>query len=103
MELFALHSAHRSVVDLGDRGGAPLSLPAEVPSRLEPESAAAQFGIMKTTVDIPDAELNDVVKFTRAKTKRDADGTMQGYGARATCCVRPPSARGASGPIRIDH
>jgi hypothetical protein len=27
---------------------------------------------MKTTVDIPDAELNDVVKFTRAKTKRDA-------------------------------
>jgi hypothetical protein len=27
---------------------------------------------MKTTVDIPDAELNDVVKFTRAKMKREA-------------------------------
>ena len=27
---------------------------------------------MKTTVDIPDAELRDVVKFARAKTKREA-------------------------------
>jgi Bacterial antitoxin of type II TA system, VapB len=27
---------------------------------------------MKTTVDIPDDELEDVVRFTRAKTKRDA-------------------------------
>jgi len=27
---------------------------------------------MKTTVDIPDDELTDVVRFTRAKTKRDA-------------------------------
>lgn len=27
---------------------------------------------MKTTVDIPDDELKDVVRFTRAKTKRDA-------------------------------
>jgi len=27
---------------------------------------------MKTTVEIPDAELRDLVKFTRAKTKREA-------------------------------
>ncbi len=27
---------------------------------------------MKTTVDIPDNELADAIKFTRAKTKRDA-------------------------------
>jgi Arc/MetJ family transcription regulator len=27
---------------------------------------------MKTTVDIPDDELKDVMRFTRAKTKRDA-------------------------------
>jgi Arc/MetJ family transcription regulator len=30
------------------------------------------IGIMKTTVDIPDDELKDVIRFTRAKTKRDA-------------------------------
>jgi hypothetical protein len=29
-------------------------------------------GIMKTTVEIPDAELRALVKFTRAKTKREA-------------------------------
>ena len=27
---------------------------------------------MKTTVDIPDTELADAMKFTRAKTKREA-------------------------------
>jgi len=27
---------------------------------------------MKTTIDIPDKELRDAMKFTRAKTKRDA-------------------------------
>lgn len=27
---------------------------------------------MKTTVDIPDAELEDVMRFTRATTKREA-------------------------------
>lgn len=27
---------------------------------------------MKTTIDIPDQELEDVMKFTRAKTKREA-------------------------------
>jgi hypothetical protein len=27
---------------------------------------------MKTTVDIPDGELEDAIKFTKAKTKREA-------------------------------
>ena len=27
---------------------------------------------MKTTVDIPDAELEDAIRFTRARTKREA-------------------------------
>jgi hypothetical protein len=27
---------------------------------------------MKTSLDIPDAELRDVIKFSKAKTKRDA-------------------------------
>lgn len=30
------------------------------------------FGSMKTTIDIPDRELADAMKFTRAKTKREA-------------------------------
>lgn len=29
-------------------------------------------GIMKTTVDIPDNELEDAMRFTRARTKREA-------------------------------
>lgn len=36
------------------------------------ESKAAYYGIMKTTVDIPDEELADAMKFTRARTKREA-------------------------------
>lgn len=27
---------------------------------------------MKTTIDIPDGELEDVIRFTKAKTKREA-------------------------------
>jgi Arc/MetJ family transcription regulator len=30
------------------------------------------LGIMKTTIDIPDRELEDAMKFTGAKTKREA-------------------------------
>jgi hypothetical protein len=29
-------------------------------------------GSMKTTVDIPEKELRDAIRFTKAKTKRDA-------------------------------
>ena len=30
------------------------------------------FGIMKTTVDIPDKELADAMRFTNARTKKEA-------------------------------
>jgi Arc/MetJ family transcription regulator len=30
------------------------------------------FGIMKTTIDIPESMLEDAMRFTGAKTKRDA-------------------------------
>ena len=30
------------------------------------------FDFMKTTIDIPDGELSDAMRFTRAKTKREA-------------------------------
>lgn len=36
------------------------------------DSKYSRFGIMKTTVDIPDNELRDAMRFTRAKTKREA-------------------------------
>ena len=36
------------------------------------ESKYRHDRIMKTTLDIPDKELQDVVRFTKAKTKRDA-------------------------------
>lgn len=39
---------------------------------LASDSIQAYFGIMKTTVDIPDRELKDAMRFTRAKTKREA-------------------------------
>ena len=41
-------------------------------SRLVRESQSDNIGIMKTTLDIPEKELRDVVRFTRAKTKREA-------------------------------
>lgn len=40
--------------------------------RVESEYSIAYSRIMKTTVDIPDRELRELVKFTRAKTKRAA-------------------------------
>ena len=39
---------------------------------IEMEYSLDYFRFMKTTVDIPDRELRDLVKFTRAKTKRAA-------------------------------
>jgi Arc/MetJ family transcription regulator len=36
------------------------------------DSRYVEIGIMKTTVDIPDDELRDAIRFTRAKTKREA-------------------------------
>ena len=39
---------------------------------LDSESSYPYVGIMKTTVEIPDAELRDLVRFTHARTKRQA-------------------------------
>ena len=36
------------------------------------ESTCYNFGVMKTTINIPDDELADAMRFTRAKTKRAA-------------------------------
>lgn len=35
-------------------------------------SKMAENGSMKTTIDIPDGELRDAMRFTKAKTKREA-------------------------------
>ena len=39
---------------------------------LAEDSSTSYNGIMKTTVDIPDGELEDAIRFTRARTKREA-------------------------------
>ena len=36
------------------------------------DSVLCENGSMKTTVDIPEDELKDVMRFTRARTKREA-------------------------------
>ena len=49
------------------------SLPAkDIPYLLDDDSSSVNIRIMKTTVDIPDDELEDVMRFTRATTKREA-------------------------------
>ena len=39
---------------------------------LDPASLDSYFSSMKTTVDIPKNELEDAIRFTKAKTKREA-------------------------------
>lgn len=39
---------------------------------LDQASIDSYFRIMKTTVDIPEDELKDAIRFTQAKTKREA-------------------------------
>jgi hypothetical protein len=36
------------------------------------DSESSGIGIMKTTVDIPEKELEDAMRYTKAKTKREA-------------------------------
>jgi len=43
-----------------------------IPISFVAESKISRAGIMKTSLDIPDKELRDVVRFTKAKTKREA-------------------------------
>ena len=49
-----------------------LDLRFESSFSVDTESDGWYFGIMKTTVEIPDDQLRDLVRFTRAKTKRAA-------------------------------
>lgn len=39
---------------------------------LDQDSVNGHFRSMKTTVDIPEDELEDAIRFTQAKTKREA-------------------------------
>ena len=43
-----------------------------MPLDVDSPSNRVYSGIMKTTVDIPDRELEDAIRFTKAKTKREA-------------------------------
>jgi len=43
-----------------------------IPITIEMDSKMYDFGIMKTTVEIPKKELADLMKFTEATTKRAA-------------------------------
>jgi Arc/MetJ family transcription regulator len=43
-----------------------------IPFPLTPESKMPIIGSMKTTIDIPEQALKDVMRFTKASTKRDA-------------------------------
>jgi Bacterial antitoxin of type II TA system, VapB len=45
---------------------------SENPSFVPLESELGYHGSMKTTVDIPESALKEVIRHTRAKTKRDA-------------------------------
>jgi hypothetical protein len=44
----------------------------EIPTMLDSDSILWHYGGMKTSVDIPEKELADAMRFTRAKTKREA-------------------------------
>ena len=43
-----------------------------IPIQLAEDSSGVYYVCMKTTVDIPDGELADAMRFTRATTKREA-------------------------------
>jgi hypothetical protein len=43
-----------------------------IPMTVDGEYTKPYYGIMKTTVDIPNDDLEDAIRFTNAKTKREA-------------------------------
>lgn len=63
----AYKSQHRA-----NGAGTDAILPNDIAAILAQDSASAYSGIMKTTIDIPDLELADAMKYTRARTKREA-------------------------------
>lgn len=44
----------------------------EIPAGVDSDSKSSENRSMKTTVDIPENELKDAMRFTKAKTKREA-------------------------------
>jgi len=69
----AAHPASRSVsLPLLPSPAIPAKAVSCILLRLETESNKPYSRIMKTTVEIPDEEFRDLVRFTKAKTKRDA-------------------------------
>jgi Uncharacterized protein conserved in bacteria (DUF2191). len=50
----------------------PSVRPERIPETVDLDSMVADNGSMKTTVDIPENELKDAMRFTKAKTKREA-------------------------------
>jgi Arc/MetJ family transcription regulator len=58
----------RPVWPIGTRSPAVL----EIPFFVDTDYSRRYFGTMKTTVDIPDALLDEAMRHTRAKTKREA-------------------------------
>ena len=46
--------------------------PSRLPECVDVDSNFIENGSMKTTVDIPEDELRDAMRFTKAKTKREA-------------------------------
>jgi hypothetical protein len=53
-------------------GFARLTILAGIPTMIDMDSRIKDNGSMKTTVDIPENELKDAMRFTKAKTKREA-------------------------------
>lgn len=43
-----------------------------IPEPIDLESTTDYYGSVKTTIDIPENELRDAMRFTRATTKREA-------------------------------
>jgi hypothetical protein len=46
--------------------------PGDAARSIASEYSSSYNGCVKTTVDIPDHELKDAIRFTRARTKREA-------------------------------
>lgn len=59
---------------------------------------------MKTTIDIPDSELEDAIRFTRAKTKREAVVTaVADYNRRKRMAELTRHAGTCSGLITVEE
>jgi hypothetical protein len=72
-----LQSCHDGMLQSGIAGGlrhrrCAIFIYYGIPVLVDWEYRTRQQGIMKTTVNIPDGDLADAMRFTKAKTKREA-------------------------------